>query len=60
MDVILPTLFMTKNSTPDTKLGHVNEPIIIINVIVESKRTTYSTIYGITFAATVELVSILT
>ena len=57
MDVLLSTSFMKKNSTPDTKLGHHNEPIIMNSAILESKKIISPTIYGITYAASVGLVS---
>ena len=56
MDIQLTTSFMSGGSSPDTKLGHKNEPIIMGNAIKQSCSEEYDTIYDIVFAAQVGLV----
>ena len=56
MDIQLTTSFMSGGSSPDTKLGHENEPIIMGNAIKQSCSEEYDTIYDIVFAAQVGLV----
>ena len=47
MDVQLTTSFMSGGSSPDTKLGHTNEPIIMGNALKQSCSEEFDTIYDI-------------
>ena len=56
MDVLLSTTFMSGGSSPDTKLGHLNEPIIMGNALKQSCSGKDDTIFDIIFAVEVGLV----
>ena len=57
MDALLATSFMRRHSSIDTKLGHVNESIIMNNALMESEGNASLTIFKMDFACEVGLVS---
>lgn len=57
MDVLLSTTFMSGGLSPDTKLGYLNEPIIMGNSLKQSCSGKDDTIFDIIFAVEVGLVT---
>ena len=57
IDSLLATSFMRRHSSIDTKLGHVNESIIMNNALMESECYASLTLFKMDFACEVGLVS---
>ena len=57
MDALLATSLMRRHSSIDTKLGHVNESIIMNNALMESECNASLTLFKMDFACEAGLVS---
>ena len=55
-DILLSTSFMKSFSSNDTKLGHINEPVIMENTIKISNTDSASTLRPITFVSQTGLI----
>ena len=56
VDILLSTSFMKSFSSNDTKLGHINEPVIMENTLKMSNTDSASTLHPITFVSQTGLI----